>query len=531
MNSTPPASYNVFYAGWNNGTTPADSVTAIHHPSGDIKKCSRASNPVTASSYDAGNGTAQTWQIGQWTDGVTESGSSGSPLFDQNKRIIGQLYGGPSACGVSTADLTDHYGRFCVSWDTGSTPQTRLHDWLDPGNTNAVTNDGYDPNVAHFSLDASVMSIASPGAELCSNSITPSVIIRNSGRTTLTYFTLNYHVDSGTDSVYVWNGTLDSLQTITVNLSTIALGYGAHTFYVSVSDPNHGADENTANDSLHASFVIVRPVLVDSVLPEGFEGATFPPVGWSVTTPGSGVTWNRVTTGAYGLSAHSVAVDEFDPFFSTQGDADDLYTPLTDLSADTGTIYLSFDVAYVRYDSATFDSLVVLTTTDCGTTWNRIYANGGATLATAPDNTSKFIPTAGQWRRDSINISNLAGQQSVGFDFQLISGWGNVTYIDNINIAAPNGGTVGVKNIDSDVSLQVFPNPFSDNIMARFDLNEAANVDANLYSMDGKLVQHVLNGTSMGAGIHQMQIDTKQLSNGIYFLKMNQQVVKIEKVK
>jgi hypothetical protein len=67
--------------------------------------------------------------------------------------------------------------------------------------------------------------------------------------------------------------------------------------------------------------------------------------------------------------------------------------------------------------------------------------------------------------------------------------------------------------------------------MARFDLNEAANVDANLYSMDGKLVQHVLNGTSMGAGIHQMQIDTKQLSNGIYFLKMNQQVVKIEKVK
>ncbi len=74
LSTPPPASFQPFYLGWNYGTTPATSVTGIHHPEGDIKKCSRADNPVTATAYDAGNGTAQVWEIGQWTDGVTESG-------------------------------------------------------------------------------------------------------------------------------------------------------------------------------------------------------------------------------------------------------------------------------------------------------------------------------------------------------------------------------------------------------------------------------------------------------------------------
>ena len=42
--------------------------------------------------------------------GVTEPGSSGSPLYTQQGRYIGQLHGGPSACGA--ADLSDYYGRF-----------------------------------------------------------------------------------------------------------------------------------------------------------------------------------------------------------------------------------------------------------------------------------------------------------------------------------------------------------------------------------------------------------------------------------
>ena len=65
--------------------------------------------------------------------GVTEQGSSGGPLFDQNGRIIGQLFAGSAACsGTIDNDGYDVFGRFAISWEKGTTPQTRLQDWLDP---------------------------------------------------------------------------------------------------------------------------------------------------------------------------------------------------------------------------------------------------------------------------------------------------------------------------------------------------------------------------------------------------------------
>ncbi|HWN42615.1 MAG TPA: hypothetical protein VNW71_10355 [Thermoanaerobaculia bacterium] len=69
--------------------------------------------------------------------GVTEGGSSGSPLYNQAGRFIGQLHGGPSSCGATGNNLSDYYGRFSVSWTGGGTNSTRLSNWLDAGSTGA----------------------------------------------------------------------------------------------------------------------------------------------------------------------------------------------------------------------------------------------------------------------------------------------------------------------------------------------------------------------------------------------------------
>jgi len=72
---------------------------------------------------------------------VTEPGSSGSPLFDQNHRIIGQLYGGAAACSGSVNNgAYDFYGRFNVSWGLGAAQ------YLDPLNTGVNTLDSYPTN-------------------------------------------------------------------------------------------------------------------------------------------------------------------------------------------------------------------------------------------------------------------------------------------------------------------------------------------------------------------------------------------------
>lgn len=141
------SSWQLTWAGWNRSTTdiPEFSV-GIHHPSGDIMKVCRADQPpskITTEFY--GYPSAEMWYINNWDIGVTEQGSSGSPLFDQNGHIVGQLAGGTAECvGTNNNGGYDIYGRFDVSWDFGSSASTRLRDWLDPDDTGAMTVDILD---------------------------------------------------------------------------------------------------------------------------------------------------------------------------------------------------------------------------------------------------------------------------------------------------------------------------------------------------------------------------------------------------
>jgi PKD repeat protein len=144
LSSKPPASYKVYYSGWSALDVPSTSSTIIHHPAGDIKKISFDTDAAVSSGYgvSAPNDNSH-WRIGNYEfETTTEGGSSGSPMFDQNHRIVGQLHGGPANC---TNGSSDFYGKVSRSWADGTTPATRLKDWLDPLNSGALVLDGMDP--------------------------------------------------------------------------------------------------------------------------------------------------------------------------------------------------------------------------------------------------------------------------------------------------------------------------------------------------------------------------------------------------
>jgi len=138
LNSSPNIAWGITHAGWNRGTAAPTSSTAIHHPSGDVKKISfeTAASTITGYGGTTSPGAGTHLRVIDWDTGTTEPGSSGSPLFDQNKLIVGQLHGGSAACGN---DLSDWYGRLATSWTGGGTNTTRLSNWLDPINTGATT--------------------------------------------------------------------------------------------------------------------------------------------------------------------------------------------------------------------------------------------------------------------------------------------------------------------------------------------------------------------------------------------------------
>ncbi len=146
LNSTPTAAYEPYYNGWSRSTTAPSNGVGIHHPAGDIKKISTY-NSASTGSYTGSASSAHwrlTWVRNSNGFGVTEGGSSGSPLFDSNGFVVGTLTGGSSYCTMTSGQ--DYYGKISYHWQSnGNTNAKQLKPWLDPTNTGVTNCPGYDP--------------------------------------------------------------------------------------------------------------------------------------------------------------------------------------------------------------------------------------------------------------------------------------------------------------------------------------------------------------------------------------------------
>lgn len=149
---------DVTYAGWSRANVAATSAVAIHHPAGDVKKISIDNNALTNVDVTTiwaedifGNPTVQCPPNTHWNTvfdspavgidpSTVQPGSSGSPIFNQNHQVVGQLHGDYLNTNNDYCEnRRGQYGRFDVSWTGGGTNATRLSNWLDPNNTGAMT--------------------------------------------------------------------------------------------------------------------------------------------------------------------------------------------------------------------------------------------------------------------------------------------------------------------------------------------------------------------------------------------------------
>ncbi len=143
ITSSLPSSLDVYYNGWNANTNASSSGVGIHHPSGDYKKISTYNNSLTSSQWGSANGSH--WRV-IWTatangHGVTEGGSSGSPIFNADGLIVGQLTGGSSFC--DSPNSPDFYGKMSYNWDdNGNQDFEQLKFFLDPTNSGVLTLNG-----------------------------------------------------------------------------------------------------------------------------------------------------------------------------------------------------------------------------------------------------------------------------------------------------------------------------------------------------------------------------------------------------
>ncbi len=112
-------------------------------------------------------------------------------------------------------------------------------------------------------LDASISAIAVPESNYnCAGlQVNPQVTLTNMGTSTLNSCTILYNIDGGANSSYVWNGTLASMASTSVNLPAITLTAGNHIFNATSSLPNGNPDQNTSNDASSKDYEVQQLTL------------------------------------------------------------------------------------------------------------------------------------------------------------------------------------------------------------------------------------------------------------------------------
>lgn len=331
----------------------------------------------------------------------------------------------------------------------------------------------------------------------------------NYGTDTLTSATIDLAVDGVIQQTFNWTGSLSTYASEVLTFTGVT-GTAGTTNAVSftVSNPNGGADVNTANNSRNASF-ITYPLVGGPAVSEAYAASAFPPSGWYLQNGGDSYTWTRSTAGLNG--AGSAKMDYWN---SPEGDQDALQLPAIDLSGLSDAV-LTFDLAHARYNTSN-DNLKIKVSTDCGTTWSTVYNKSGATLSTTAATTSIFTPsTAAQWRNEIVSLSNFIGNNNVFIKFEANSDYGNNAYLDNVNISFNTGLTTVTKAL----SFEVYPNPATSIASVEFTLENKDDVTVEVFSKVGTLV-YSNSAPSLSAGEHSFSIPVDGLSKGLYMVNI-----------
>lgn len=173
--------WNVVYNGWDREGIASPSGVGLHHPSGDVKKISTYTKPLVSTTYqdaEMAGATNAFWKV-TWSPtenghGITEGGSSGSPLFNDKGYIIGTLTGGSSYC--SSPNNPDSYGKVSYHWESNGTDSSRRLDyWLDPEHTGAMRCEPLDQNSREIDFFADRQELDTAGSVLFRSQLSLSV--------------------------------------------------------------------------------------------------------------------------------------------------------------------------------------------------------------------------------------------------------------------------------------------------------------------------------------------------------------------
>ena len=277
------------------------------------------------------------------------------------------------------------------------------------------------------------------------------------------------------------------------------------------SDPGTG---NGTYSSYNACFAACECSGTNTSILEGFQTSSLP-TGWSIDNPDGSDTWEINSN--YGFNSSSSIFIE-NSVYAANGQYDDLNSPIMNFTT-ASNISLSFDYAYSLWTNPSLpqnwsDTLIILVSSDCGLTWNKVWEKAGTNLVTTNPiyNGFEWFPNNNNdWKSENINLNNYINSDGVIIKFRNVNQYENNLFLDNINISSD--ATTNITQQESDKIIEIYPNPADQYIHINYDgLKE-------IYTILGEKLLVT----------YENNINISNLSKGVYLIKLKNTTMRLIK--
>ncbi len=382
-------------------------------------------------------------------------------------------------------------------------------------------------------VDVAIARIDMPPVLSCTSSIDPLLFIKNEGNETIQRFEVTYQVDEQAPTSFVYDAfPLAPGEEKELSFEVLDLSTGLHTLDVSITQPNLQTDEQIEDNYRTYAFYIddnqdFIPLVND------FQTAPLPDVlsgenpentqDWLVVNPDSSITWEITEAAGNGNNNTAAFINNF--VYEEIGSADRLVSPTLDFS-NTDTASVFFKVSYALLGQNYIDTLRVLVSVDCGQTYTTVYEESGTELSVTETDTAWVPAQESDWKEQFIDLSDFAGEPDVRVAFEVVNGYGNNLYLDDIEFYLTN--TSELVRIEEN-TYRIYPNPTDGWLKAVFNLLEREEVGLALYDMRGQLLWQrtfpfTLNQTynfnlgNQPAGVYILRVNSPSINTSQRFI-------------
>jgi len=336
-----------------------------------------------------------------------------------------------------------------------------------------------------------------------------SATIRNTGINSQSNFMVTYQLNSEPVIEELFTGTLNSGQQEVFDFATEAdiTTDGEYTLTVKVELVG---DLNSSNNEVLLDFYASTEATSLNFI-EDFETNGMPPSNWSIFNPDGSFGWVERTgvTGSDGNASVMAYIDNF--AYNAPGQEDIVQTEIFDINS--AGISLTFDLAKAQYSVAFSDAFRVDISLDCGETFEAIYEKEDLDLSTVSGYiTTTWTPSsADDWRTEEIDLTAYQGEYAL-FRFVNVNGYGNSTFIDNINVS---DGTLAVEQNELTGNVSLYPNPTSGVVFVSINPNIGSTFKINVTNRLGQQIGRIKESIITG---NDISLDVSSYSKGLYFI-------------